>query len=228
MGWMKIAVISVCSMAFGITSYASGGVESIQAYLNHDFKFTLNNKTWVPKDSDGAVLTPVIINGTSYLPVKAVVEATGGEVQWNEATKSIAITSANGNEATISERERMIIEKINEIKEKLKLGLTKEKVKSLFREQLELADVNGDLENGSDSYWKYNFFKDPNYTGALPDHVPDEEGLKNKKIGANLFIGWKNNELYLYSISYFNPKANKVYMYLLNPDGSTSDSPINP
>ncbi|MDQ0878852.1 hypothetical protein QFZ77_007511 [Paenibacillus sp. V4I3] len=71
MRWKKIAVISACIMAFGITSYASGGVESIQAYLNHDFKFTLNNNAWVPKDSDGVVLTPVILNGTSYLPVKA-------------------------------------------------------------------------------------------------------------------------------------------------------------
>ncbi|MDQ0885407.1 hypothetical protein QFZ81_000495 [Paenibacillus sp. V4I9] len=119
MRWKKIAVISACIMAFGITSYASGGVESIQAYLNHDFKFTLNNNAWVPKDSDGVVLTPVILNGTSYLPVKAVVEATGGEVQWNEATKTIAITSANGESVTAKQKE-FTSEELRIIQEKLR------------------------------------------------------------------------------------------------------------
>jgi hypothetical protein len=119
MRWKKIAVISACIMAFGITSYASGGVESIQAYLNHDFKFTLNNNAWVPKDSDGVVLTPVILNGTSYLPVKAVVEATGGEVQWNEATKTIAITSANGESVTTKQKE-FTSEELRIIQEKLR------------------------------------------------------------------------------------------------------------
>jgi hypothetical protein len=119
MRWKKIAVISACIMAFGITSYASGGVESIQAYLNHDFKFTLNNNAWVPIDSDGVVLTPVILNGTSYLPVKAVVEATGGEVQWNEATKTIAITSANGESVTTKQKE-FTSEELRIIQEKLR------------------------------------------------------------------------------------------------------------
>jgi hypothetical protein len=75
MKWKQIAVTSACSLAFGVTGYAAGtgGVESIQAYLNHDIKFTVNNKAWTPKDSDGVVLSPVILNDTSHLPAKAVV-----------------------------------------------------------------------------------------------------------------------------------------------------------
>jgi len=48
-----------------------------------------------PQDNGGVALSPVILNGTTYLPAKAIVEATGGQVQWNEATKTIALTSAN-------------------------------------------------------------------------------------------------------------------------------------
>ncbi|WP_091170251.1 stalk domain-containing protein [Paenibacillus sp. 1_12] len=232
MKWKKIAVISACSIAIGITCYASGGVESIQAYLNHDFKFTLNSKVWTPKDSDGAVLAPVIFNGTSYLPVKAVVEATGGQVQWNEATKTITITSASGNEGAGSERDQMIIEEMNEIKDKLKLGLTKEEVQALFIEKFEIAH-NSDSEDGSDSYWKYEYFKVSGYNREdyFPDHADyaiDHDGLINKKIGAYLYMEWKDNKLYMYSISYVNPKDNQVYIFVMSPDGTISDSPVIP
>jgi hypothetical protein len=53
MKWKQIVLMGTCGLAFGINSYANGGVESIQAYLNHDFKFTLNSKAWIPKESDG-------------------------------------------------------------------------------------------------------------------------------------------------------------------------------
>jgi hypothetical protein len=236
MKWKQMAAMGTCSLVFGATCYAAGGIESIQAYLNHDIKFTVNSKAWTPTDSEGVVLAPVILNGTSYLPSKAVVEAFGGQVQWNDATKTIAIiTSASGTEVAVpnaeevSERDQMIITKINEIKEKLKLGLTKEVVQALYKEKFEIAHDNGDLENGSDSYWKYNFFKDSGYNReeGIPDHVIDEEGLKNKKIGAYLFMGWKDNKLHMYSISYVNPKDNQVYLFSMSPDGTISDRPVS-
>ncbi|NOU93732.1 copper amine oxidase N-terminal domain-containing protein [Paenibacillus sp. LMG 31456] len=228
MKWKTIMVISACSLAFGATCYAAGGVERIQAYLNHDFKFTLDSTAWTPTDSDGAVLAPVILNGTAYLPAKAIVEAAGGKVQWNEATKTIAITSASGSEAAVSERDQLIHNKMNEIKKKLKLGLTKEEAQALFEEKFEIAHDNGDSEDGSDSYWKYNFFKESGYNrGDIPDHVIDEIGLKDKKIGAYLFIEWKNNQLFLYSIAYVNPKDNRVYLFVMSPDGTISDSPAS-
>ncbi|NEW04787.1 copper amine oxidase N-terminal domain-containing protein [Paenibacillus sp. SYP-B3998] len=226
MKWKPITTICVCSLVFGVTCYAAGagGIEKIQAYLNHDIKFTVNGKAWTPKDDEGVVLAPVILNGTSYLPIKAVAQAVNGQAQWNDDTKTIVITSTR----EVTERDQMIIKKVNEVKEKLKLGLTQEEVQALFKEKYELAQGNGDLENGSDAYWKYNFFKEPGYSRPdIPDHIVDEDGLKTKKIGAYLFIGWKNNKTHLYSISYVNPKDNRVYLFVMNPDGTTSDSPVS-
>lgn len=97
-----IAVICMLSFVFGISSYAAGGVESIQAYLNHNFKFTLNDHDWVPQSHQGETITPVIIDGTSYLPVKSIVEATGGDVKWNKENQTIAITT---NKPSYNERE---------------------------------------------------------------------------------------------------------------------------
>jgi hypothetical protein len=153
----------------------------------------------------------------------------GGEVKWNDDTKTIAITCATGRE--ISERDQAILKKINEIKTKLKLGLTKEEVGALFTEKFEIAQ-NSDSDNGSDSYWKYEYFKVPGYNREdyFPDHADhaiDHEVLINKKIGAYLYIEWKNNKLYMYSISYVNPKDNQAYLFAVQPDGSTADDPVN-
>lgn len=226
MKWKQIAVITTCSLAFGATGFAAGNVESIKAYLNHGIKFTINSKSWTPTDNDGVVLAPVILNGTSYLPAKAIVEAMGGQVQWNEATKTIAITTATDTEVN-----DLIAEKMKEIKQKLKLGLTKEEVQALFSEKFEEAQ-NSDSENGSDSYWKYEYFKASDYNRedyipAHADQVIDEEGLINQKIGAFLYMEWKNNKLYRYTISYVKPKDHKVYLYIMNNDGTISDIPIS-
>ncbi|OXM87548.1 stalk domain-containing protein [Paenibacillus rigui] len=227
MKWKRITLIGVSCIAFASTSFAFGGIESIQAYLNHDIKYTLNNKAWTPKDSDGNTLAPVIVNGTSYLPARAIAEALGSEIQWDDSTKNISIKTTHGT-GDINERDQNINKKVNEIKEKLRLGLTQQEVQGLLADKHENAYNNGDLENGSDSYWKYYLFRDPDYTAKdLPDHVIDEEGLKNKKIGAYLFIGWKNNKLHLFSISYVNPKDNKIYLFILNPDGTTSENPVS-
>jgi len=126
-----------------------------------------------------------------------------------------------------TERDQLIMKQVHEIKEKLKVGLSQEEVQKLFKEEHEIAHDNGDLENGSDSYWKYSFFKEPGYMRKdIPDHVIDEEGLKNKKLGAYLFIGWKNNTLHMYSVSYVNPKDNKIYLLVMSPDGKMTDEPL--
>lgn len=226
--WRRLALAAVCGMAFGTTCFAAGGIQRIEAYFNHDMQFTINGKAWTPQDNDGSALAPVIVNGTAYLPVRAVAEALGSQIEWNDAAKTIAITTAEGA-GTSAERDRLIAGKIDEIKEKLKLGLTQEEVQALFAQPHEPAYDNGDLENGCDAYWKYDFFKEPGYSRQdIPDHVIDEEGLLSKKIGAYLFIGWKDGKLHLYSISYVNPKDHRVYMYVLHPDGTASEERVSP
>ncbi|OAB40370.1 hypothetical protein [Paenibacillus antarcticus] len=153
--------------------------------------------------------------------------ATGGQVQWNEDTKTIAIISATQTKEAIptngevKERDQKIIEKMNEIKKKLKLGLTKEEVQALFNEKFEITH-NSDSENGSDSYWKYEYFKATDYQGESDTRI-DVEGLMERKLGAFLYIEWKKNKLYMYSISYLNPKDHKVHLYMMGYDGKISD-----
>ncbi|EGL18288.1 stalk domain-containing protein [Paenibacillus sp. HGH0039] len=231
-----MTLLGACGLAavLGATSYASGGVEKIEAYLNPAIKITLNNEAWTPKNGEGSELAPVIIDGTSYVPAKAVVEAMGGQVQWNNDAKTIAITSVPGKDVPVSppqsgesDRDKQIAQKIAEIKEKLKPGLSREEVAARLQVKLENATDNGDVENGSDSFSKVDYFKEAGYERpeGTPDHVIDYEGLNNKKVGASLFIGWKNDKLHFYSISYVNPADKKVHLFVVGLDGTSEDSP---
>jgi hypothetical protein len=44
-----------------------------------------------PRDAVGASVEPFIVNGTTYLPVRAIAEALGMKVQWDNSSKSVYI-----------------------------------------------------------------------------------------------------------------------------------------
>ncbi len=45
----------------------------------------------VPKDVNGNLVEPFIVDGTTYLPVRAIAEALGKEVSWDGETKTVFI-----------------------------------------------------------------------------------------------------------------------------------------
>lgn len=69
-----------------LTAYYTSGGKTISIYVNGT-KIT-------PKDGNGKEVAPFIIDGTTYLPVKAVANALGKEVAWDGATASVKIDDA--------------------------------------------------------------------------------------------------------------------------------------
>lgn len=88
---ISIAIIGGTTLTFATGIYAGASIESIQAYINRDIKFSVDKATWVPKDPDGKVLAPVIYDGSSYLPVRALANATGMSIDWESETNTIII-----------------------------------------------------------------------------------------------------------------------------------------
>lgn len=58
-----------------------------------DIKITLNGNMITPKDANGNTVEPFIINGTTYLPVRAVGEALGLDVQWDGTTNTVKLNN---------------------------------------------------------------------------------------------------------------------------------------
>jgi hypothetical protein len=56
-----------------------------------NIKLRVNNQEITPTDVNGNIVEPFIVNGTTYLPVRAISEALDKRVLWDASTKSIHI-----------------------------------------------------------------------------------------------------------------------------------------
>ena len=61
-----------------------------ELYYN-DIKVRLNGKTLNPTDANGNKVEPFVIDGTTYLPIRAVGEALGLNVSWDGATSTVIL-----------------------------------------------------------------------------------------------------------------------------------------
>lgn len=65
----------------------------INAVISPDVTVTLDGVAQTFADAAGTSVYPVIYNGTTYLPVRAVAELVGLNIEWIGSTKTVAITT---------------------------------------------------------------------------------------------------------------------------------------
>lgn len=95
----SIITITVCIVlifALSICAVASNGNKTAKLYYR-DIKINVNGETITPKDATGKTVEPFIIDGTTYLPVRAVAEALDCDVSWDSSTSTVIITDKTGN-----------------------------------------------------------------------------------------------------------------------------------
>lgn len=68
--------------------------EELAVLSYRDLKLVIDGSRVVPKDVNGTVVDPFIIDGTTYMPVRALAGALGCGVDWVSATNTVVITSA--------------------------------------------------------------------------------------------------------------------------------------
>lgn len=76
------------------TAFATSGTKTA-TLLYDNIKITLNGNTLTPKDANGKTVEPFIIDGTTYMPLRAVAEALGLTVEWDGANKTAVLSSPN-------------------------------------------------------------------------------------------------------------------------------------
>ena len=87
-----LALVLMCgiSMVTGSGASASNGNKSVSiAY--RDIKICIDGQMITPKDAIGNTVEPFILNGTTYLPVRAVGSAFGKEVDYDGTTHTVYI-----------------------------------------------------------------------------------------------------------------------------------------
>ena len=81
-------------MALAIAIGAMGSavaVYSIQANADPSISVTLDGKELSLEDVNGKQVDPIYIDGTTYLPVRAISEALGMDVEWNTAKNQVEL-----------------------------------------------------------------------------------------------------------------------------------------
>ena len=92
----SITALAACALfAAGIAAgvSASGLVEKIQAEIRPDFTIYVDGQQQTFKNVNGEVVYPVLYEGTTYLPVRAIGELMGKTVYWYEADKRIELNT---------------------------------------------------------------------------------------------------------------------------------------
>ncbi|NLJ71454.1 MAG: hypothetical protein GX333_00395 [Syntrophomonadaceae bacterium] len=88
---LLIAVAALLVFAAG--AIAGSNIEAIQANLAHDFKFVVDGEDFVPMDGD-AKLSAIVYNDRTYLPVRALGDAIGVKVDWDNDTRTVILGEA--------------------------------------------------------------------------------------------------------------------------------------
>lgn len=88
---MKKIMLLVLCFALVFTAGAFAGSNVVEAVLADHLNIKIFGQNFVARDDDGTVLQPLIYNGRTYLPVKAIVEKFGYEVGWEGKTSTITI-----------------------------------------------------------------------------------------------------------------------------------------
>ena len=83
-----IAVALIMVVLLGVSAYAASGYVTKTLYYNN-ISIMLNGKALTPKDVSGAIVEPFAIDGTTYLPVRAIAEALGFDVSWDGKTSTV-------------------------------------------------------------------------------------------------------------------------------------------
>lgn len=77
-------------LVFGGATFAAEIYKQLEVTYR-DIKIEIDGETITPKDAAGNIVEPFASNGTTYLPVRAIGEALGKEVDWDNETSTVII-----------------------------------------------------------------------------------------------------------------------------------------
>lgn len=90
----KVTVLTACILcAAGIVvgASAAGVIQKVQSEIRPDFTVKIDGKVRTFKNADGDVVYPMLYEGTTYLPVRAIGEIMGKTVYWYEDDKTVEL-----------------------------------------------------------------------------------------------------------------------------------------
>ncbi|MDP4179879.1 MAG: stalk domain-containing protein [Bacillota bacterium] len=88
-------VMVVTSIVAFSTVWGYSAIRKIEATANDNIKVYYDDQLKSFTETDGSKISPVIINGRTYLPLRAVADLVGLGVEWDSASQSVKLSSNN-------------------------------------------------------------------------------------------------------------------------------------
>lgn len=92
----KAAITTITALTAAlmlVSSVAASGLsERVDAYVNKEIKVEMDGNVLVMQNADGSMIYPVIYNDRTYLPMRAIAQALGIQVNWDLDTMTVTLT----------------------------------------------------------------------------------------------------------------------------------------
>lgn len=136
--------------------------------------------------------------------------------------KHIKIFDSITPAAVNKNKDTLVKEKVEYLRENFKLGLSETDASRIFGTDYK-EFVNTDSEDGSVKDWLYQFYVEEGTESQVPNEsIVDFENLSNQNIGIQFWIGWSPDKKVM-RISMFYTQNGKVFAKLLRPDGTVTE-----
>lgn len=99
-GFISGMLVSTMLLSLVASAYATYQRQATLDYTG--INITLNGQTVTPTDANGNPVEPFAIDGTTYLPVRAIANAMGLGVAWEQSTQTVKLT---GGGAQLSDQQ---------------------------------------------------------------------------------------------------------------------------
>ncbi len=96
----RLTTLALCA---GLVTTGALAANSVTRMIQANYSgihITVDGKQITPKDANGKVVEPFTVDNTTYLPVRAVAEALGKTVTWDEKTQTVYIGEVPSEEGT--------------------------------------------------------------------------------------------------------------------------------
>lgn len=114
-GFIKGVIFSLLIISVIFTISAAQMTKEATLHYNN-IKITVDGKEVIPTDANGNLVEPFIIDGTTYLPVRAIANSLGLNVEWDASTNTAKLsTPAVEDESGLTEVEKWVEENGDEL-----------------------------------------------------------------------------------------------------------------
>lgn len=90
---LTACILGVCCIAIGAS--AVGVIQQVQSELRPDFTIVIDGEEQTFKNAQGETVYPLLYDGTTYLPVRAIGNMMGKTVYWYEDEKRIELKDSS-------------------------------------------------------------------------------------------------------------------------------------